>query len=506
MKRAQALLALAAAIGLAAGGYGLYKLGMHHGSTAVGLAAPAANTPTGRTVLYWHDPMVPGQRFDKPGKSPFMDMPLVPVYAGGAGEEGGVSISPAVRQNLGIRTAEVTRGAMAPALSVVGNVVFNERNLVEVQARGSGYIERLYMRASFDPVRKGQPLADLYVPEWVAAQEEYFTVKRMRDAPGSEGLLDAARQRMRLAGMTEDLIRQVEAGGKTRARLTLTSPVSGVVTDLLARQGMTVAAGAPLFRINGLQSVWVEAEVPEMLGAQVRPGSTIDAQTAALPGVALAGKVSAILPRVDPATRTLKARIELHNPGGRLVPGMFVTVNIRPAVRREALLAPSEAVIRTGERNVVIVRSDDGSFVPTEVQIGFEADGRTEIRHGLEAGQKVVASGQFLIDSEASLKAAVTRLGAGASDRDAAGAAAAHGHSAEGTVESIAADEIVLSHGPVPALQWEAMTMGFKPPAGGLPKGIAVGDKVRFRFHQAGEGVFEIVAIERSAGGQGEKR
>jgi Cu(I)/Ag(I) efflux system membrane fusion protein len=427
MKNKMIIPALVAAALVAAGGYGLYRIGMTRGMTMAALA-PAGSAgqggtdpATGKKVLYWHDPMVPGQKFDKPGKSPFMDMQLVPVYAGDGGDEGSVSISPRVQQNLGIRTAEVTRGRLSAPVQAVGSVAYNERDVALVQARSNGFVERLYVRAPLDPVRKGQPLAELYVPEWVAAQEEYLSIKRMPNAGGE--LLDAARQRMRLAGMTDEQVRLVESSGKTHSRLAISAPISGVIAELGAREGMTVMAGASLFRINGLGTVWVNAEVPESLAATVRPGSEVEVRTPALPGTIFRGKVSAILPEVNAATRTLKARVEVANPAGRLVPGMFANISLRPAAGKEMLLVPSEAVIQTGTRNVVMAVEGEGKFRPVDVEIGAEANGQSEVRKGLEAGQKVVVSGQFLIDSEASLKGTATRM----SDVPAAGGGMASG-------------------------------------------------------------------------------
>lgn len=497
MNSKRIILALIAAGIMGAGGYGLYWAGMNQGvKTAASVDGARKADASDRKVLYWHDPMVPGPKFDKPGKSPFMDMQLVPVYADDAGDEGKVSISPRVQQNLGIRTAEVVKSDLTPTLDAVGSVAYNERDVALVQARGNGFVERLYVRAPLDPVRKGQPLAELYVPEWVAAQEEYLSIKRMTGA-GTEALLDAARQRMRLAGMTDDQIRRVEASGKVHARLTVSAPMDGVITELAVREGMTVMTGAPLFRINGVRTVWVNAEVPEGFVAQVRPGNKVEARTTALPGTSFKGKVSAILPEVNAATRTLKARVELANPGGQLVPGMFATLNLTPAVRKDVLVVPTEAVIQTGKRSVVMVAQGDGKFAPVDVETGTELQGQTEIRKGLEAGQKVVVSGQFLIDSEASLKGTETRL---------SGMPAADGtqpaeptHQGEGKVESIDKDEIVLSHGPIPSLQWGEMTMGFKPPANGLPGNIAVGDAVVFEIRQTSDGMFEITAIAPTA-------
>lgn len=513
MNRTTLALALAAALAVGAGGYGAYRLGLNKGLAAAAGAAPAAqpgvggalDPATGRRVLYWHDPMVPGQKFDKPGKSPFMDMQLVPVYADALADEGKVSIDPAVQQNLGMRTAEVTRGKLALDVEAVGTVAYNERDVALVQARSAGFVERLFVRAPLDPVKKGQPLAAVYVPDWVAAQEEFLAVKRM-SGPGVDALVDGARQRMRLAGMTDAQIRAVDAGGKLQPRVTISAPVGGVVSELSVREGMTVAAGAPLFRINGLGTVWVNAEVPEAAAAQVRPGSAVEARTPSAPGTVLKGRVSAILPEVDPATRTLRARIELENPGQRLVPGMFATVRFMPAAGTDTLLVPTEALIRTGQRSLVMVALGEGRFAPVEVEPGGEGDGKTEIRRGLAAGQKVVVSGQFLIDSEASLRGTATRLAgppqaahAPQGAQPGAADAGAVRHRGEGKVESVDKEEIVLSHGAIPSLQWPPMTMGFKVPAGGLPGNVATGDAVTFEFRQSGEGEYEITSIARTS-------
>ena len=516
---------------LAVTGAGAYRLGKQSAEHSAGpaTAAPKADK-TGRKVLYWHDPMVPGHKFDKPGKSPFMDMDLVPVYADDAQAEGAVTVSPAVQQNLGIRIVEVRKGSLTGTLDAVGNVAFNERDLVLLQGRSSGYVEKLLVRAPLEQVRKGQALLQLYVPDWVAAQEEYLAIKRMPPGGDSAGLLDAALQRMRLAGMTEEQVRQVGARSQVSPRITVTAPVDGVVSELAVREGMTVQLGAPLFRINGLRTVWVNAEVPESAAAQVQPGMAVQATSPAFPGTAFNGKVEAILPEVNASTRTLKARIELANPGQKLVPGMFATIHMAPAQGREVLLVPSEAVIQTGTRTVVITASGNWKFASAEIVTGTEANGQTEVVKGLSEGQKVVASGQFLIDSEASLRGTLQRLGgdASAESRPAMPTEApAHQvsgkvekiaaaqknmpvvpakvptHHATGKVENIAADEVTLSHGPVPSLNWGPMTMGFAPPAGGMPKDIKVGDSVQFEFQKSDKGMFNIISMSRTPSADG---
>ena len=401
MKTKNILIALAATAAFGAAGAALYRAGLDRGMERGAKTAAAQE----KKPLYWHDPMVPGQKFDKPGKSPFMDMQLVPVYAGEAGDEGKVTISPRVLQNLGMRTAKVTSGRLESTLAAVGSVAYNERDVALVQARSGGFVERLHVRAPLDRVRKGQALLELYSPDWIAAQEDYLAARRMQGA-GAEGLAGASRERMRLAGMDEDHIRLVERTGKVHPRVAVTAPIGGVVTELSAREGMTVAAGAPLFRINGVASVWINAEVPEAAAGRLHPGSPAEARTPALPGAVFKGTVSAILPEVNAATRTLKARIEIANPQGQLAPGMFANLTFPLAAGKEVLLVPSEAVIETGKRSVVMLALGEGRFVTADVETGAESNGRTEIRKGLEAGQEVVVSGQFLIDSEASLKGA----------------------------------------------------------------------------------------------------
>ena len=495
----------AVAVGI---GYGVAMWRMNAEMSAAvvaGASDSASAAAAGRKPLYWHDPMVPGPKFDKPGKSPFMDMQLVPVFGdksgdAGAGVDSGVSISPRAQQNLGVRTAEVVSGSLAAELQAVGSVAWNERDVAVVPARATGFIEKLHVRALLDPVTQGQPLVELYVPEWVAAQEEFLAVKRMGASnPGMAELVAATRQRMRLVGMTEEQIARVESRGVVQSRLTVTAPIGGVLAELAVREGSAVTAGMMMLRINGLSSVWVNAEVPEALAAQVRAGQAVQARTPA--GVNVQGKVGAVLPEINATTRTLKVRVELPNPQRLLLPGMFASLNFKPAVRADALLIPSEAVIATGTRSVVMVVRDSGSFIPVEVQTGVEANGQTEVRTGLKAGQRVVLSGQFLLDSEASLKGLQTRQSAAsapaASAANVTGAiqASSAGFRGEGKVEALANGSVTLAHGAVPEAKMSAMTMEYRAPRGVIPRNVAVGDAVTFEFKRAADGEFELTSI-----------
>ena len=507
MKTKPILLTLAASVAVMAmggAGFALYMMGTRHAEPAASPSPTASTSPAadmssiaagekatrrhiqdgikagdtdpmnGEKVLYYHDPMVPGKRFDSPAKSPFMDMMLVPVYAGAPGTDASnVTVSSRVQQNLGLRTAEVMQGTLSPQLQAVGSIAFNERDQSVIQARATGFIEKLYVRATLDAVRAGQPFADLYVPEWVAAQQEFLAIKKAvgNDAP----LIAAARQRMLLVGMTQTQIDRVESSGSTQTHVTITAPSSGVVAELVAREGMTITPGMTLARINGLATVWALAEIPESQIAQIRTGTNVEARSPGAPGTVFLGTVQAILPEVAPSTRTVKARVQLANPGNALVPGMLVTMQLMDKQKTPALLVPTEAIIATGQRNVVMLAEGAGRYRPVNVETGIESGGQTEIKKGVTAGQRVVVSSQFLIDSEASLKGVEAKLNHEAPAKPVA-------HQGEGRIDAIDKDGVTLSHGPVPTIGWGSMTMVFRPPASGLPRDVAVGDKVQFDF------------------------
>jgi Cu(I)/Ag(I) efflux system membrane fusion protein len=371
-------------------------------------AATAQATQSERKVLYWHDPMVPNTRFDKPGKSPFMDMDLVPVYAN---EEGGaaVTVSPVVSQNLGIRLGTVEKMVLQPKLPAVGSVAFDESRLEVVQARVEGYVTRLRVKASLERVRRGQPLADIVAPAWLEAQEEYLALLEAQSGRG-QAIRDAARQRLTVLGVPDRTIRELESQRKTNDSATLAAPIDGVLTELAVREGSAFMPGAALFRINGLETVWVNAQVPEAQVSMIPIGSSATVHATAWPDATFKGRVAALLPDVDPQTRTLPVRIVIQNSDFRLAPGMFVSLEFEGKAGQAQLVVPTEAVIVTGERNVVIVARDGGGFDVAEVTLGIETEGKTAILSGLEEGQPIVVSGQFLIDSEASLKSALSRL------------------------------------------------------------------------------------------------
>ncbi len=400
--------ALAAAALLAVGAFSLGR----RSAPPAGAAEPAAAAPSApRQVLYWHDPMTPGPRFDKPGKSPFMDMDLVPVYAdeaAGQGAEASVQISPAVQQNLGLRTATVQRAERAASFDAVGTVQFDERLAVAVQSRVAGFVEHLAVRAPMERVRPGQALATVYAPDWLGPLNELLALQHAGAAPE---LVAAARERTRALSIPPELVRQAEATGVAQARFTLAAPAGGVVAELGVREGMAVSPGMTLFRIAGLGQVWAVAEVPEAQAVRLVRGQKVRAALQADPSLAFDGTLAEVLPQVNPATRTVQARFEVDNRAGRLVPGMLLRLQVAgpPGSR---LLVPAEAVIRTGTRAVAIVRGAGGRFEPRDLKLGAELGEEIEVLGGLAAGDEVVTSGQFLVDSEARLRSVLANMAA----------------------------------------------------------------------------------------------
>jgi membrane fusion protein, copper/silver efflux system len=379
---------------------------------------PAAKPPvvSKDAPVYWYDPMRPDEHFDNPGKSPSMDMQLVPKYAdAGTGKDGDgasarIVIDSRVVQDLGVRLATVEQGSFALAVDTVGVVGVDEHRIETIQVRQPGWVERLDVRAVGDSVRRGQRLAGVYSPDLLATQQEML-IARESDDPK---LIEAARRRLALFGLSPGQIAQIEKSGKAERLIDYYAPIDGYVMELGVRQGAAVEPGASMFQLADLSSVWVSAEVPETQAAWIMPGDSVEVEVAALPGERFTGQVDYLYPELMQATRTLKVRIVVKNPGRRLRPGMFAATQLRGVSRSRVLSVPTEAVIKTGRRSVVIVADDATHFRPALVRVGAEQGGRSEILEGLTLGQSVVASGQFLIDSEASLRGAFDSLaGAG---------------------------------------------------------------------------------------------
>lgn len=466
---------------------GALGAGYYAGKQSHGTLAPA--TQSERKVLYWYDPMTPGQRFDKPGKSPFMDMDLVPRYADEATEDGGVTVSARQQQNLGIKTAQVEKKVLDYQFDAFATVSTDERSVQIIPASANGVVEKLFVNAPQQFVKAGEPLAQLWIPEWTAAQQEYLAVRQL----GDSALTSAARERLQLQFMPAEIIRLVEKTGKPQTRVTVRAKQAGYINKLDTREGAQVAATAPLFEIASLESVWIVIDYPQTQAQVLQVGSEILASSDSWPGETFHGRVSELLPNMETTTRTLKARIVLENRQMKLKPGMYLNVMLANSpVLPPVLATPEEALIETGSASRVLVTQNDGHFNPVNVVVGTAQNGWVEIKQGLKEGDKVVTSGQFLIDSEASLRSALPE--------EKATSSTATEYEGEAVVKGIADDAITLSHKPIPALKWSAMTMDFALKSATDAKGIKVGDNVMFRFTMDDESGAVITHLMPMAG------
>ncbi len=360
-------------------------------------------------ILYYQAPMDPNYRRDKPGKSP-MGMDLIPVYADATGGTGAgvVSIDPRIINNLGVRTARVEESSLSRRIETVGYVAYDEDTMHHVHTRVDGWIEELSVKATGDAVTRGQMLFTLYSPTLVNAQEEYLAVLQSRNP----ALHAASRDRLVSLGISSGEIKRLDSEGTVRQRQRFYAKSEGVVADLGVREGVYVTPATDVMAIADLGRVWVLAEVFERQSAWVKPGQRADVELDYLPGKRLQSTVAYVYPELDPKTRTLKVRLRFDNVADVLRPNMFARVSIYGAQSEPVLHVPQAALIRGGTVNRVVLALADGKFRSQPVEVGIEAGDRIEIRSGITASDRVVVSGQFLIDSESNIETALARLGA----------------------------------------------------------------------------------------------
>ena len=358
-----------------------------------------------REILYWVAPMDANYRRDKPGKSP-MGMDLLPVYADEAGDSSSVTITPEVVQNLGIRTVTAERSPLWRMIETVGYVDYDESRVSHIHLRTEGWIEHLVAHSEGERVRKGEQLLELYSPDLVNAQEEFVQAL----AVGNKGLIRASRERLVALGIPANQVKQLETNRKVKQTISIYSPQDGVVSKLMVRHGMFVTPDKQVMSLADLSSVWLLAEIYESQADWVKVGQTAEVSLAFLPGRIWEGQVEYIYPSLDPKTRTLKARLRFDNPDEALKPNMYTSVRIYGGPKHDVIVIPVEALIRTGRESRVIIALDAGRFASRTVTAGIESGDWVEILAGIEPGEEVVTSGQFLLDSEASLKASMTRM------------------------------------------------------------------------------------------------
>jgi len=366
-----------------------------------------------RPVLYWRAPMNPNEIYDAPGTSR-MGMDLVPVYADEASGQGVVSIDPVTMQNIGVRTARVVIEPLQHTVRTTGRFTVNEQEVVAVSPKISGWVETLHVNFEGARVKANQPLLEIYSPELVATQEEYLLALRNAERLGisadSDRLIEAARRRLAYWDISDAQVRRLEETGEPTKTLTLYAPADGTVAETNVVEGQRIAAGQTLMKLSNLSSLWLNVDLYEQDLAWVAVGTMASIELPYNPGQTIQARVSFIYDELDTASRTVKARIDIPNPGLRLKPEMYASVRLVGTTATAYPVVPAESVIRTGERDVVIVALGDGRFLPTEVTVGLEADGRIQILDGLSGTEQVVTSGQFLIDSEAQLASAVNAM------------------------------------------------------------------------------------------------
>jgi len=379
--------------------------------------------------LYYRHPHDPARTSPVPRKDE-MGMDYVPVYADAAGPE--IRISPAVINNLGVRTAVARRESLPRRAEAVGYVRYDERRLEQVRPRAEGWIEDLAVRAVGETVSAGQRLFTIYSPMLESAQQEYLDALRI----GNGDLIDASRERLRALGLDAATASRLAASGRASGRVPFHAPISGVVTELGAREGTMLTPDMTAMTITALSSLWVIAEVPESQAGWLRAGAQAELRFPSLPGQVVSGRVEYVYPELNLETRTVRARITLDEPPVEIRPNMLATVSLLGEPGAEAVTIPRSALIRSGRENRVVIALDAGRFLPRRVVPGPESGDEVVIREGLAEGERVVIAGQFLLDSEANLRAGLERLsddGTGPGERSstpdpADDAAAGHEH------------------------------------------------------------------------------
>lgn len=500
MNRNRKILAAGAALAVVLAGGGYWLSTGSNGSNSAGktdAVGGVVQDGSGRPVKYWFDPMVPAERYNAPGKSS-MNMDLKPKYADEGGDQG-IRVSPQVQQNLGVRTTRVEFTNLSPAVIVVGRVETDERRIFEVQTLTPGFVEQLSVRAVGEQVTRGSRVASVYSPELLGAQHEYVALLHIGKSTITPDLQRATRQRLVLLGLPEAAIRNLDRGGKPQRTYGVFAQRSGVVTIIGARPGARVEPGQSILTLADLSQVLVVAEVPEMSLGQVKVGQPVEITFASYPGETRQGRVDYIFPTLDPEARTARVRVVLPNGDGRLKIGMFANLTITGNATG-ALVVPSEAVISTGKRNVVIVQRN-GAFIPVEVQLGRTVGEKTEVQRGLALNDVVVASGQFLIDSEASLAGLIERLSRGQSPAPPMQMPLPQRQQKQtdliegsGIIKSVDTASVTLAHGPLPAISWPAMTMTFPVQDASLLRGRKAGERVVFAFKKPDDGKTPVIA------------
>jgi len=482
---------------------------------AVGAAANAAKAE--KKLLYYRNPMGLPDTSPTPKKDP-MGMDYIAVYAGGADEEplaaNQLRISTEKIQKLGVRSEAAQLRSLDRSVRAAGRIEPDERRLFTIAPKFEGYVERLHVNVTGQPVAKGQPLFEVYSPELVSAQREYAIaaqgVEALKEAGGQaqsgmKQLAESSLQRLKNWDISDEQIKALSKTGAAQRTLTFRSPVSGIVMEKKAQQGMRFMPGEMLYQVADLSRVWVVADVFEQDIGLVKSGAKAKVRINAYPDKELTGTVTYVYPTLKAETRTVPVRVELANPGLLLKPAMFAQVEVMVSAKAKVVTVPLSAVIDSGTRQIVLIQQAEGRFEPREVKLGSRSDNDVEVLNGVKEGEQVVVAANFLIDAESNLKAAVGGFGDASKPASAAATTAsapapkATGHQAQGTVDSIDLKDgtLSLSHGPVASLKWPAMTMEFKVANASLLKDLKPGARISVEFVERQAGEWVITSIKK---------
>ncbi len=445
---------------------------------------PAGNTSSDEP-LYWVAPMDPNYQRDQPGKSP-MGMDLIPVFADGsadANKPGTVTIDPAVENNLGVKTTLIEREPLSPRIETVGYVAFDESLLWQTNVRVTGWVEKLYVNAIGDSVRKGDTLFSLYSPELVKAQEELFSAYQT----DRRGLVKGATERLMTLGLQTQQIDAIKRNGKVSQNIEIKAPADGVIASLNIREGGYLSPAQTVISAGPLHHVWVDAEVFERQSHWVTAGSKARMTLDALPGREWVGEVDYVYPILDAKTRTLRVRLKYDNPNGELKPNMFANITLQPSSVDEVLTAPASSVIRSGGMTRVVLSEGDGKYRSVRIEVGREAGEKIEILQGLEQGDRIVTSAHFMLDSESSQSADLSRING----------VEPHAETiwAQGEVTAVMDDHdmLTINHQPVPEWNWPGMVMDFNLAQDIDASNFVVGQRIEFEIQQSSSGMYEVV-------------
>ena len=473
-------------------------------------ASNDASSKKERKLLYYRNPMGLPDTSPTPKKDP-MGMDYLPVYEGedeaDSDAAGTIKISTEKVQKLGVKTEAAQLRSLDKVVRAAGRIEPDERRIYAISPKFEGYVERLHVNTTGQPVGKGQPLFEVYSPELVSAQREYAIaaqgVEALKDAGGDaqagmQQLAEASLLRLKNWDISEAQVKALAKSGETKRTLTFRSPVAGIVTEKKALQGMRFMPGEELYQVADLSSVWVIADVFEQDIGAIALGALAQIRINAYPDKRFEGKVSYVYPTLNAETRTVSVRIELPNPGQLLKPAMFAQVEVPVSAKGSVVTVPVSAVIDSGTRQIVLIQQGEGRFEPREVKLGARSDTHAEVIEGIKEGEQVVIAANFLIDAESNLKAAISGFSAPEAK---AGVAAPVGHRAAGRIDDYDAKTgtATIEHGPVESLKWPAMTMEFKIANEALVSGLKPGARIEFEFVERGQGEWVVTAIKPDA-------